>query len=294
MTLRRTFLLTLTTALGLLTWFSITKKGPNPMASVAPFVKPRENWTADHFFNFLNALPTHVMLALKKSLGLLDQAAGEDQLNGIYQDARDIQKHALWLSTNVLTYPFRDETKVDYHNLVTWVFAEVAHIPESKIKAAPSFVLERYLQKILFASQWDKLNVKQRIELLSKVDPIDAIKDKAAIAAMTGAGALAVLSGTVAFQGFAFYTTMSITIAATASAVGLTLPFATYAGASSVVGILSGPVGWSIMGAVALGGVALKGRANLRKTASLIGQLHALKIEALVAAGIPEQEVFNA
>ena len=290
---RRSFLLALTTALGLFTWFSTTK-GPNPMASVAPFVKPREKWAADHFFNFLNALPPHVMLALKKSLGILDQTADQDQLKGTYQDTRDIQKHALWLSTNVLSYPFLDETKLSYHDLVTWVFTEIAHVPESKIKAAPSFILEREIQKILFASQWDKLNMKQRNELFLKIDPNDAIKDKAAIAAMTGAGALAVLSGTVAFHGFAFYTTMSVTIAATASAIGLNLPFATYTSASSVVGILSGPVGWAIMGAVALGGVALKGRANLRKTASLIGQLHSLKIEALVAAGVPEQDIFNA
>jgi hypothetical protein len=46
------------------------------------------------------------------------------------------------------------------------------------------------------------------------------------------------------------------------------------------------------MGAVTLGGVALAGRANLRKTAILVGQIHALKIEALLAAGVSWDEKF--
>ncbi len=99
---------------------------------------------------------------------------------------------------------------------------------------------------------------------------------------------------TVAFTGFAFYTTMSVTIATVAGAVGVTLPIATYTTASSVVGILSGPVGWAILGVAALGGLALAGRANLQKTTALIDQIHALKVEALIAAGVREQDVSNA
>ena len=161
------------------------------------------------------------------------------------------------------------------------------------IQNAPTFAIERDLHKLLFAQLWDKLNPQQRKDLLAKVDPNGTIKDQAAIVALGGAGALTILSATVAFTGFAFYTTMSVTIATVAGTLGLTLPFATYAGASSLVGIFTGPVGWAITGIFAVAGVALKGRANLIKTTALIGQLHALKVEALVAAGVPEQDVFT-
>lgn len=288
---RRSFLLA-ATAVGLVGWFTINQ-WPNPMARAAAFVKPKERWTANHFFDFLRALPASNMLALKKSLGILSPEAGENELHGSDQDAKDIQKHALWLSSNVLSYLFRDETKLSYHELVTWV-SEKAGVPPTTINAAPSFALERELLKLLFAQMWDRMNAEQRIELLVKLDPKGAIKDKTAIVALSGAGALAILSATVAFTGFAFYTTMSIAIASVAGAAGVALPFATYAGASSIVGVLSGPVGWAIMGIATLGGIALAGRANLRKTTLLIGQLHALKVEALVAAGVPEQDVFTA
>jgi uncharacterized protein YaaW (UPF0174 family) len=291
---RRSFLVLLVSALGsalgLYGWSVMSKK---PIAKAAPFVKPKEKWTADHFYDFLSALPADTMLALKKSLGILDGDATETQLKGNDQDARDIQKHTLRLSSNVLAYPFRDETKLNYHDLATWVCGK-AGVSQELIQSAPTFALERELHKLLFAQMWDKLNSQKREELLAKIDPNGAIKDKAAIAALGGVGALAALSATAALTGFAFYTTMSVTIATVAGAVGATLPFATYAGASSLIGALSGPVGWAIMGIAALGGMALVGRADRQKTAAFIVQLHALKVEALIAAGVPERDVFHA
>jgi len=286
---RRAFLPLLASSFLGLGWLVTRQK---PMAKAAPFVKPKEKWTADHFYNFLNALPADTMLALKKSLGILSSDANETHLNGSEQDARDIQKHALWLSSNILAYPFRDAAKLNYHDLATWVGGK-AGLDQPLIQNAPTFVLERELLKHLFPQMWDKLTKQQREDLLAKVYPNGTIKDQAAIVALGGAGALAVLSGTVAFTGFAFYTTMSVTIATVAGTLGVTLPFAFYAGASSLVGVLFGPVGWAIMGTVALGGVVLKGSPNLQKTTALIYQLHALKIEALVAAGVPEKDVFN-
>jgi len=264
----------------------------NPIAKAAPFVKPKEKWTADDFYNFLNALPADRMLALKKSLGILKPDANETQLKGSDQDARDIQKYALWQSSNILAYPFRNETKLNYNDLVKWVCVE-AGVSQSVIQKASTFALERELYKLLFAQMWDKLDAQQRKDLLAKVDPNRTIKDQVAIVALSGAGALAALSVTAAFAGFALYSTLSFAIGYVASSVGVILPFATYTGAASVVGALSGPVGWAIMGVAALGGLALAGRSDLEKTTALICQLHALKIEALIAAGVPEQDVFN-
>lgn len=266
---------------------------PDPMARAAPFVKPKERWTADHLFHFLRALPPTAMLDLKQSQGLLNPDSTAEQLLGPDEDARSVQEHLLWLSSNVLTYPFRDAASLSYHETVAWVAAK-AGVPKALVATSMTFALERELHKLLFAQLWDKLTPDQRRDLLRKADPTGAIADKAAIASMGGAAALTALSGTVAFTGFAFYTTMSATIATAASAVGVTLPFAAYSGASTVVGVLSGPVGWAIAGAAALGGVILAGRPNARKTAALVAQVHALKIEALRAAKVPEHEIFSA
>jgi len=161
------------------------------------------------------------------------------------------------------------------------------------VEGGSTLILEREIQKQIFANLWDKLKREQRLKLLEKIDPNGHIHDKAAIAAMTGAGALGVLSLTVAFYGFAFYTTMSVTICTVAGFFGLTLPFVAYAGSSTLVAFLCGPVGWAIMGLAALGGVALAGRPNAKKITAFICQIHALKIAALIDAGVPEKAVFG-
>jgi hypothetical protein len=146
---------------------------------------------------------------------------------------------------------------------------------------------------MLFVQLWNKMTAKQREVLLAKVDSAGLIKDRASMAALGGASALAVLSTTVAFTGFAFYTTMSVAIASVASAMGVALPFAVCGSAASLIGVLAGPIGWAIMGLSALGGLALAGRANLRKTTAFVAQIHALKVETLIAAGVPEISIFS-
>lgn len=290
-TRRRVLLVGATLAVAAFGWVKFNSR-ERQMARVAPFVRPKDSWTAEHLYNFLQALPSDAMLGLKTSLGLLPPSASTSRLAGPVEDAKDVQKHAVWLSSNVLTYPFRDKLNQSHHDLVMWV-SQSAGVPLATLQSAPTFALEREVHKLLFAQLWDRLTPKQRRELLEKLDPAGTIKDKASVAALGGAGALAVLSATVAFTGFAFYTTMSVTIAAVAAAVGVTLPFAAYATLSTIVGILAGPVGWAILGTTALAGIAIAGRPNVQKTAQLIIQIHALKVEALVAAGVPEHEVFG-
>ena len=262
------------------------------LTQAAALVKVKEKWSADHLYEFLNALPDESLLSLKKSLELVDENAGLDALQGKSKDVRDIQKQALWISSNILTYPFRDETVLNYHQLATWV-AEDMKVAAELVTNEPTFALEREINKQLFGQVWDKLTIKQREELLNKIDPTGKIKDSAAILALGGSGAIAALSTTVAFTGFAFYTTMSVTISTVAGFLGLTLPFAAYTGASTGVAFLSGPIGWAIGGLAAVGGLALAGRPNVQKTTAFICQLHALKAAALIEAGIPETEVFS-
>lgn len=261
-----------------------------PISAAAPFVLPKIKWTPNHLHGFIRALPQDARLELKKSVDLLSSGATASNLLSGDQDAKDIQKRVLWLSSNVLTYPFKKASNLDYHALVTWVSAE-AGVSKNIVNSSSTFILERELFKMLFAQLWDKMTTKQRQDLLTKVDSAGLIKDKAAMAALGGAGALAALSTTVVFTGFAFYTTMSVAISSVASAIGVVLPFAVYGSAASLIGILSGPIGWAIMGISAIGGMALAGRANLKKTTAFVAQIHALKVEALAAAGVPWKSV---
>lgn len=265
---------------------------PKPIARAAAFVKIQEKWTAEHLYEFLNALPDESLLSVKKALGLVDENAGMDVLQGKSKDVREIQKQALWVSSNILTYAFRDETVLDYHGLVTWVGEEM-ELATELVASKPTFFLERAIQMQLFAQMWDKLSVEQRQTLMMQIDPTGNIKDSAAIVALSGTGVIAALSTTVAFTGFAFYTTMSVTISTVAGFLGITLPFAAYTGASSIVALLSGPIGWAIAGVAAVGGFALAGRANVQKTTAFISQIHALKVAALIEAGASEEGIFN-
>ena len=269
-----------------------TAAGRKPIVEVAPFVKPKLKWTPEDFYRFLTALPPDARLTLKQSLGLLKPESKVSDLKTADKDAQDIQKKVLQLSSNILIRPFKDASKLDYHKLVVWASSK-AGAPMEVVQNGSTFFLERELYKLLFVQLWDKLNPQQRQDLLVKIDPNGSIKDKAAIAAGTTAAAMTTLSATVAFSGFAFYTAMSATIAAVATAMGVTLPFAAYAGAATAIGVLAGPIGWAIAGLATLGGIALAGRADLQKTTAFIAQIHALKVEALMAAGVREKDVFT-
>lgn len=270
--------------------FWATRK--KPIADSAGFVLPHEKWKPLHFLEFVASLPNEERLALKKVAGLLDESATIRALKSADEDARELQKQALWLSSNIITYPFKSVAEFDYHETTKWACAE-AGLDKDKVNSLATFHLERELQKLVFAAMWDKLTPQQREALLKNIDKNGAIKDTAAVAAMSGSAAVALLSATVFFAGFAFYTTMSLTIAAVASAIGVTLPFFIYSGASTIVAVLSGPIGWGVLTLAAIGSLALAGRADVQKTTALVSMLHAMKVQALIENGVSEKKIFD-
>lgn len=302
---RRSFLVT---ALGILGSLGCTKQETleqNPMAKVAPLVLPLEKWQGTQFLEFVTALPPKAIDDVWQAVGLPLKEASGVQLRDSVRDAMEIQRKLHLISSHVLLRPFGKARSFNYHETVSWV-ADRTGLKGRIVKEGTTFILERQLLELVFISYWEKLDVEGRKALLEKRGVgkqsdsvvISLHNDKAAIAsiaAMTGASALAALSATVAFSGFAFYTTMSATIAAVAATVGVTLPFAAYAGASTVVGVLSGPIGWAIAGVAGLGVLAFSfGRSDVRTTALVIGKIHALKIEALKAADIPDETLKTA
>jgi len=200
--------------------------------------------------------------------------------------AEQLAYHLLWLSSSAFTYPFKDKNKVDYHTeILRWAAEKNGVFAADGLS---SFRIERRILEFKFAQIWDRLNPQQRTELLNKMK-VSGFSDnqKTALVAGTGAAALTALSATVAFSGFAFYTTMSTVMATTAGFFGVTLPFSAYMGASSTACFLSGPVGWSIALVAGTGAAVWAAAPNADKTTAFIVALHALK--ASQAAEIAEK-----
>lgn len=179
-----------------------------------------------------------------------------------------------------------DPDKIDYHKDVVQWLAEKKGIDEDQIKTLSTYHLERKITEKYFAEIWDKLTPEQREQLLTKIetDTGSSIANKAGIAAMGGGVALGALSATAAFTGFAFYTTMSSVICAVAGLVGVTLPFAAYAGASATVGFLSGPPGWIIAsGLFVVGGatVLLWPESDEDKVAAFVMTMNSIKAKRI-------------
>lgn len=179
-----------------------------------------------------------------------------------------------------------DPDKIDYHKDVVQWLAEEKEIDKNQINTLSTYQLERKITEKYFADIWDKLTPEQREQLLTKIenDTGSSIINKAGIAAMTGAGAIGALSATVAFTGFAFYTTMSSVISAVAGLVGVTLPFAAYAGTSATIGFLTGPPGWIIAGCLFIAGgtaVLLWPDSDEDEVAAFVMTMNAIKASRL-------------
>ncbi|MCS7239356.1 MAG: hypothetical protein NZ899_13985 [Thermoguttaceae bacterium] len=200
-----------------------------------------------------------------------------------------IRAQLIYVSSSLLGYWWHSG-KVKYHSLCTWV-AEECGVPRDQIVGVSTFCLERRILGQMFVAAWDKLNQEQRRMLLEKIEEALGTKfeNTSAIVALGGAAALATLGTTVAFSGFAFYTTMSVTICTIAGFFGVTLPFVVYTTASSTVALLAGPIGWIAAGLLATYGLSILWRANPLKTAAFITALHFLKAEAFERAGLLQQ-----
>jgi uncharacterized protein YaaW (UPF0174 family) len=292
---RRTALQTMiasSTAVAFPRLFAAEPSTRNDLSKLAKYVHPKISWSYTELNDFLDVLPDTGLVSIQKSLELITHDAEVTKIDDRKEAVKTIQTKLLWFSSNIVTYPFLDEDKIRYHNLTKWVGSELG-VDQWILDTQPTFVIERAIHEKLLVDVWDKMNEEQRLELLSKVDTSGHLPDHAAVAALSGAGALAALSMTVHLAGFSFYTTMSTAICAIANLFGLTLPFAAYTTASTVVAFLTGPVGWALLAIATAAGVTLAGRANPRKTAAAICQIHALKVAAMQAANETDESIFN-
>jgi uncharacterized protein YaaW (UPF0174 family) len=225
-----------------------------------------------------NQVPANVIKAAIKA----ERFSEEDYLSPVR-----IKNGLLWVANSKLWYPTSSSENIDYHKIVRWVAGKKG-IDSEQVDALPTFELERKIVEKYFADIWDKLTPKQREELLKKIEEEthSKIGNKGAIALMGGGAAVAALGVTVAFTGFAFYTTMSVVMCTVAGWFGITLPFAAYMGASGTVALLSGPIGWGIAVVAVTGGAIWGAWPSADKTAVFIMQLHFIKAQQLKQKGI--------
>ena len=252
------------------------------LAYLSPFVDPSTKWGPKELFKFLNQVSEEHLVPLGKALEIED-------FWGKSKPARieAIHNEILWQSSSILTYPFKSAENINYHEYVVWCIEEMG-ATGNEARFTSTFDLEKEMFRRQFINLWDMLGIPQRKELLEKIDVSKQIKDVTAIVAVAGAAALpALLSTTVYFSGFAFYTTMTVVISTVASWFGVVLPFTAYMAATSTVAALSGPIGWAICAVLAVGTIATwAGQANVRKTTAIVMQLHCMKAGALYGAGL--------
>lgn len=255
------------------------------LATTADAADPfKKKWDTKDYEAFLDRLPASELWTLKVSLGL---ATIEDRMpaNVDRKAMRaEINAQVVWVSSNIATWPFKDKT-VRYDELARWV-AEEYDVHSALAVGASTFKVEQAIVLQLFAGYWDRLTPEQRSELLAQLDPDRTLIDPAGIALMSGTAAAATLAGSALFFGFAFYTTMSTTIAWIGALLGVTVPWVVYSSASTLVAFLAtNPFGWALLAVGAGASVAWLGGANEQKSAAFVCQINALRAAAWEAAG---------
>lgn len=274
----------------------------NEYSYLRPYVKQDIQWSDNEFNEFISNLnDLHLcQLALEwqvmpDSLSGISKSDNGDQKRFFIEDAKlaiessggrqvviELMKKKLKASRYYIASLHEN---IEWHEIVTWA-AGKSKVDEA-VFSKSSYDVERALVSKSFANSWDKLDSNQRSSVIqnSELNKLSD-QDKGAIVAATGTGALITLNASVAMSGFAFYTTMSSAIAASANVIGVTLPFVVYSGAATTVSVLSGPVGWAIatLSSAGLAWYALKPKQ--KEVARMVIALHVLKAKAL--EGVPE------
>ena len=261
--------------------------GREPIAAAAEAAAlDKQHWGAEDLNAFLAALPANDLHQLALGLELV-KADSKPPATAAELSALElaIKRKLLSISSSFFTKPFKDENRIDYDKIVRWV-GKKYDIEASSLSSDSTFSVEQRIVLKIFAGIWDKLSPEQRAKLLDDVDPSGSkVAGRAALVVASGSAAAAVLSTTALLSGFAFYTTMSAVISSSAALLGVTLPFAAYSGASATVGVLTGPIGWSLMAVGGLAALVWYAGADAQKSAAIVAQINTLRARAWQAAG---------
>lgn len=105
----------------------------------------------------------------------------------------------------------------------------------------------------IFRKQLETLGKDERAEILKKAD--DELKKRARGMGISLLPAVGVIAGEM--SGFGIYIATTTGLSAISAAIGITFPWAIYQGATTLLGVVLGPVGWIISGTCAAAGIAV-------------------------------------
>lgn len=235
-----------------------------------PFIKCDKKVTQDDFFQLIANFDDEQKKTLWKSFN-------KKELN--YTPSTTELLNAMHaVSRHWATRPFTD---FNYHETVKWT-AEKLGIHKAVCDHATTFQLEHKICEHLFSQMWDKLTPSQKEQVLKEASlPAEyAQKSGAAICAAISA-TITTTAVTASAMGFAFYILMAKTVVVVAAAT-LGVSAAT---TITTISLFCGPVGWAVAGVAAVTTLSLIGRADVRKCAAFIIQIHMTKVNALGKSG---------
>lgn len=155
------------------------------------------------------------------------------------------------------------EAYVGYGEIVADAYQRVLGSRPSIQSEAQCSPYERCIVEKLFDATLKGLSPEQRARLAESISQVAAERGEKFIGLVTVSSVMAIASA----SGFGPYLVASTVVGVMSHAIGITLPFAFYATMSSTIALLIGPIGW-----VALGGwlVHRLGAPDLRRTTTAI------------------------
>lgn len=253
----------------------------------AKFVKKDIIWSNSNHFDFLNSLPSVGLLILKKTLEIIPSDASNNALKGGFSDVVEISvaicDKSSWF------HICRSPADFDYHGMVLDI-ASRAGISFQDVKRVSTFDLENLIMKKYiselereFSDRWNGMSMKERREILQKVDPEGRMGDHSVISSLHASVVINVFSALVKSSGFSAYAKATSVLAFASRSVGVVLPFTVYSSLSKVISVISGPYGKLASGTISLFGFLLDKKPDFEKMTSYVLALHALKIDSLQA-----------
>jgi hypothetical protein len=132
--------------------------------------------------------------------------------------------------------------------------------------------------RAMLAQRLDQLDQDKRAEVLGVAR--DNLKESATTMGVPLAGAGAIIAGEM--SGFGIYVATTTGLHALSLALGVTFPWGIYQGATTLLGIILGPVGWAIAGVGITGGIVatisgwMKGKTERRLVLTISALLLAI------------------
>ena len=262
------------------------------MVSVAPFVKGDRVWTTADYLDFMGALPMEGLLAIQKALEIVAPDADVNVLKSRAVTLLEINQAACEASS-WFRY-CRDAAHFDYNGMVL-ACSERSGIDPGILKGISTFKAERFLmEKVLlsveaeFVRKWDRMTTEERMQVLERADPGGLLKNKVEMCNSSARIVLSALSLATRATGFSAYLLATTSLAQAAAKIGVVVPMPVYLRMTKAISLIAGPYGQAIRVASYVVQVVWENRPNALTTAAMVLTLHALKLDALKAAGLSE------